>query len=126
MNPIPGATYEPPGRAIPRFGVWNMKLALTAAAALSMMVTSALADSKVEECTSMAEMAKSAMEVRQSGADLPTVVGAISQRLDGEELNMAIELMQIVYSQPLFSSDRAKERAANELSSGVFLACMEA
>ena len=52
MNPIPGATYEPPGRAIPRFGVWNMKLALTAAAALSMMVTSALADSKVEECTS--------------------------------------------------------------------------
>ena len=35
-----------------------MKLALTAAAALSMMVTSALADSKVEECTSMAGMAK--------------------------------------------------------------------
>ena len=102
-----------------------MKLALTAAAALSMMVTSALADSKVEECTSMAEMAKSAMEVRQSGADLPTVVGAISQRLDGEELNMAIELMQIVYSQPLFSSDRAKESAANEFSSEMFRVCME-
>ena len=33
MNPIPGATYEPPGRAIPRFGGWNMKLALTAAVA---------------------------------------------------------------------------------------------
>ena len=28
---IPGATYEPLGCAIPRFGVWNMKLALTAA-----------------------------------------------------------------------------------------------
>ena len=97
----------------------------TATAALLLSGGAALADSKVEECTSMAEMAKSAMEVRQSGADLPTVVGAISQRLDGEELNMAIELMQIVYSQPLFSSDRAKERAANELSSGVFLVCME-
>ena len=33
MNPIPGATYEPPGRAIPRFGGWNVKLALAAAVA---------------------------------------------------------------------------------------------
>ena len=37
---------------------------------------------------------------------------------------MAIEIMQIAYSEPLYSSDQAKERAANEFSSGVFLACM--
>ena len=103
-----------------------MKHTLIAAAALSMLVTPALADSKVEECTLMAEMAKSAMELRQTGADLPTVVGALSQDLDGGALSMAIEIMQIAYSEPLYSSDQAKERAANEFSSGVFLACMEA
>ena len=103
-----------------------MKHTLIAAAALSMLVTPALAGSQIEKCTAMAEMAKSAMELRQTGADLATIVGGLSDALDGAELNMAIELMQIVYSQPLFSSDRAKERAANELSSGVFLAYMEA
>ena len=122
---IPGATYEPPGRAIPRFGVWNMKHTLIAAAALSMLVTPALAGSQIEKCTAMAEMAKSAMELRQMGADLASVVGDLSDALDGAELNMAIELMQIVYSQPLFSSDRAKESAANEFSSEMFRVCME-
>ena len=102
-----------------------MKLTLTAAAALSMMVTSALADSKVAECTLSASLAKSAMELRQTGTDLPTVVGALSQDLDGGGLSMAIEIMQIAYSEPLYSSDQAKERAANEFSSGVFLVCME-
>ena len=102
-----------------------MKHTLIAAAALSMLVTPALAGSQIEKCTAMAEMAKSAMELRQMGADLAAVVGGLPEYLDGAELNMAIELMQIVYSQPLFSSDRAKESAANEFSSEMFRVCME-
>ena len=103
-----------------------MKHTLAAAAALSLLVTPALADSKVEECTAMASTAKSAMELRQMGGDLATVAGTLSEDLEGSELDIAIALMTLVYSEPLYSSDRAKESAANEFSSEMFLFCMEA
>ena len=102
-----------------------MKYALIAAAALSVLAAPAMADNKVDNCTGMASLAKSAMELRQTGADLPTVVGALSEELDGPELDAAIKVMQFAYREPLHSTDRAKQEAANEFSSKVFLACME-
>lgn len=101
-----------------------MKHTFVTAVTLSMLVAPALAESQTEECTSMASMAKSAMELRQMGADLAAVVGGLSEDLDGAELNIAVELMTLVYGEPLYSSDRAKESAANEFSSEMFLFCM--
>lgn len=102
-----------------------MKHALIAAAAISALAAPAMADSKVDNCTGVASMAKSAMELRQTGADLPGLIGDLSKELDGADLAVAIEVLQIAYSEPLYSSERAKQGAANEFSSKMFLACME-
>lgn len=102
-----------------------MKYALIAAAALSMLAAPAMADNKVDECTAIAAVGKLSMEMRQTGAALPTVVGALSKELDGEKLAVAVEVLQLAYSEPLYSTDRAKQEAANEFSSKMFLACME-
>lgn len=98
---------------------------LKAAAVLSMLVTPALADGKVEDCIEMAEMGKRAMEVRQSGVDLATVIGAISKDTDGEALTGVIDLMQTVYKAPLLSSEQDMESAVNEFSNTIFMACMK-
>lgn len=103
----------------------TMKSVLITAVAFAALVTPALADSKVANCTGVASMAKSAMELRQTGADLPALIGALSKELDGADLAVAIEVLQIAYSEPLYSSERAKQGAANEFSSKMFLACME-
>lgn len=95
------------------------------AAAISMLAAPAMADNKVANCTGIASMAKSAMELRQTGADLPGLIGEISKELDGADLTVAIEVLQLAYSEPLYSSERAKQGAANEFSSKMFLACME-
>lgn len=99
--------------------------ALIAAAAFSAFAVPALADNKVANCTGMASMAKSAMELRQTGADLPALIGEMSGELDGADLAVAIKVLQLAYSEPLYSGERAKQGAANEFSSKMFLACME-
>lgn len=102
-----------------------MKTALIAAAAISAFAAPALADNKVDNCTGIAAMAKSAMELRQTGADLPELIIDLSKELDGAELAVAIKVLQIAYSEPLYSTERAKQGAANEFSSKMFMACME-
>lgn len=103
-----------------------MKYALIAAAVLtSCGAAPAMADNKVANCTGIASMAKSAMELRQTGADLPALIGEISKELDGADLTVAIKVLKLAYSEPLYSSERAKQGAANEFSSKMFLARME-
>lgn len=101
-----------------------MKSALIAAA-LSLLVTPALADTKIEACTTIADTAKSAMQLRQTGADMPSLVKALDRELDGGALDLGIGLLQLAYDEPLFSGAEYKERAANEFSSTVFRACLE-
>lgn len=55
-----------------------MKLALIAAAAISMMVTPALAGNEVENCIGMASLAKSVMELRQTGTDLSVALAELA------------------------------------------------
>ena len=102
-----------------------MKRALIAAAALSTLAAPAMAENKVERCTAMASAARSAMNVRQTGADLPSIVVELTKALDGNDLAAAIGLMNIAYGEPLYSTERAKETAANEFSSLMFVVCME-
>ena len=102
-----------------------MNRALIVAAALSMLAAPAMAENKVERCTAMASAARSAMNVRQTGADLPSIVAELSKALDGNDLAAAIGLMNIAYGEPLYSTERAKETAANEFSSMAFVVCME-
>lgn len=99
-----------------------MKLALALIPALA--VTPALAaPGSIETCTSMSETAQVAMQVRQTGLPIYTVMNQLAGSLDGTDLQLAILIMEAAYEEPLYSSEEYKTRAANEFASDLFRAC---
>lgn len=102
-----------------------MKSALVTAAALAFATPAVAEPGSIATCTSMSEAAQTAMMVRQTGLPLHSVVNQLSESLDGDELHIAILMMEAAYERPLFSGEDYKVEAANEFSSDMFRACRE-
>ena len=95
-------------------------------AALALLAAPAAAEpGSIETCTSMSETAQVAMQVRQSGLPIYSVMNQLAGSLDGTDLQFAILMMEAAYEEPLYSSDEYKVRAANEFASDVFRLCRE-
>lgn len=90
-----------------------------------MLAAPVLADNKVENCAGMAAVAHTAMSLRQTGADLPALIGDLSKELDGADLAVAVVILEMAYREPLYSGELAKQKAANEFSRRMFLSCIE-
>lgn len=95
-------------------------------AALALLASPAAADpGSIATCTSLSEAAQSAMLVRQIGLPIYSVMNQLAGSLDGNDLQLAILMMEAAYEHPLFSSDEYKVQAANEFASAMFRACRE-
>lgn len=94
-------------------------------AALAFATPVAAEPGSIAACTALSEAAQSAMQVRQSGLPIHSVMNQLAGSLDGTDLELAILLMEVAYDRPLFSSEEYKVQAANEFATDMFLMCRE-
>ena len=88
--------------------------------ALMIFSTSAYSEdiSRIQDCTVLASMAKKVMKLRQNGSDMSKIIKL------SEGYGYGIYLTKQAYSQPLWSSAKAKQRAITEFGNKAMLDCL--
>jgi len=93
---------------------------------IAFMFVFAVSANAADNCTEIAELAKSIMSARQNGVPMVELVGAIKKSDTNEALrNFMFALAKHAYSYPHMSVKRNKQRYINEFQNEYYLACIK-
>jgi len=82
-----------------------------------------VAESAYERCKGPASLARTTMEIRQSGVSMREMMGTLSE---AGELNGATELIiRLAFDRPLMRSDQNKAREISEFESEILAKCLD-
>lgn len=101
------------------------RLPALALIALPLLAGPVAAANSIELCTQLSQTAYSAMELRQTNAPLHEIMPQLSAALSGDELALAMGLIELAYSQPAFGTAEYQEQASADFANAAFRACRE-
>ena len=89
---------------------------------IGLLVTSTFVQAEDDTCSGVSEFAKAVMSARQYGVSAIKLV-KIAEEAFGKDDALAIEMIDVAFSEPRYNTEEFKQEAIEEFTSMYFLEC---